>query len=103
VADQHQAPVGADLRERVTSLLRVEGARQRRMLARALALLSAPLPGRDLGRLSGTGLGAEEHLLEGRSHARQGDARRFSLTLAARGEPAFGVWARPVRLGLGVT
>ena len=73
------------------------------MRLQGLALAGAPLLGRDLGCLARTRLGAEENCLERHPHAHERRARGLCLMLATRGQPAFGVGARPVRLSLSVT
>src|SRR5206468_609283 len=75
-----------------------------RELARAqqLALRTVPLGHRELRGRSPARLRAEEHGVEVRSQPPQRDARGPRLALAASGQPALGVGARAVRLGLGM-
>src|ERR1039457_3347733 len=103
MTDEQQAPVGADLRQRLAGLTRVEAACERRGGPQAFALLVAPLPRSELRCLARTRLGAEQHNLEARTEPRQGEARGSRLALAARGQPPLSVRARAVGLGLRVT
>jgi len=103
MTDEQQAPVGSEPRQRVAGLARVEAARQRRMGPQALTLLPVPLCRRQLRRLARAHLGAEQHRLEARFQARDGDASGSRLALAARGQPALGIRARTVGLRVGVT
>jgi len=103
MTDEQQAPVSGRLRQGIAGLACVEAARQRRVGPQALALLGAPLPGGELRGLARTRLGAEQNDLEARSEPCQGEARGPRLALAARRQPALGVRACPVGLGLGVT
>jgi len=102
VADQQQPPVLADPGQSIAGIGPLKRACKRRMDAQAPALLLAPAGGRQLRRLPRPDLGAEEHLLEARAQAREGDARCARLRLAPLREPSLSVGASPVRLGLGV-
>jgi hypothetical protein len=103
VADEQQAAIFTGLLDRAGLLLSVEALRQRSVQLQALALITAPSGGGDLRGLLRALLGADEHQIEDGSHPRQSEARCSCLSLAALGQPALGVAARPVGLCLGVT
>jgi len=103
VPDEQHTPVGRHVRERGERVTRVEPASQRRVYDRQPALGGVPLLGGQLRGLLSTRLGAEQHGVEGSIEPRQGDPRRACLGFAPNGQPALGIRARSVRLGLGVT
>jgi hypothetical protein len=103
VSDEQQTPVGGDGSERLKGLTPIEAAGQRWVCSQPLSLLLAPLLGGQLGGLTGTRLGAEQHDIEVGFKERQGDARSACLRFAPHGQPALGVSARAMRLCLGVT
>ena len=102
MADDQQAPIGADLGGRLDRTLGVEAAGQGRVRPQQLALRAVPLGRSELRSCLRACLGAEEHGVKARSQAPQGQARGPRLALPARGQPALGVGARAVRLGLGM-
>jgi len=104
VPDQQQTTVlGRNTGQGSKRLGHVEPARQRRMLAQQRTLLRTPTLGRELGRLGGTHLGAEQHLIERDRQALNGDAGGARLVLPAPGQQPPRVGPRSVRLGIALT
>ncbi|HME01511.1 MAG TPA: hypothetical protein VKG38_00590 [Solirubrobacteraceae bacterium] len=101
--DEQDTPLGRHGAQRVEGLRGIEALSQWRVLLQRFALLLAPgLRGQFRG-LARTRLGAEEHRIEGRIEPRQGDARCACLGFAPSRQPAIGIGARAVRLGLCMT
>jgi hypothetical protein len=103
VAHEQQTAISADALEGLQRLLGTEPARQRRVLAQALSLLRAPRLGRQLRGLACPDLGAEEDRVEFHADPRERDSGSPCLAFATLGQPALGVVAGAMRLGLGVT
>jgi hypothetical protein len=73
------------------------------MDAQQSAIVLGPFSGRELCRLAGAHLGAEEDRLEARLHAGEGDTRQARLALAACSQPTLGIHASAMRLGVRMT
>jgi hypothetical protein len=103
VSYEQQAVIRTDAVQLLERLARVEPARQRPVLTKALALLRAPRLSRQLGGLACSDLRAEQHPIEFHADPSQRDSGGPGLAFAPLGQPAFGILARAMRLGLGVT
>jgi len=103
VPDEQDTPLGRHGAQRVEGLRGIEALSQWRVLLQRFALLLAPgLRGQFRG-LARTRLGAEQHHVEGHIEPHQGYARGARLSLAPSRQPAIGIRARAVRLGLCMT
>jgi len=102
VPDQQEAPIPLDGSHRLKRLHTVEAAREGCVLGELGTLGLRPALGRDLRRLARSDLGAEENPLEALLHLCDRDAGRTRLQLAPLGEPALGVLASTVGLGIRV-
>jgi len=103
VPDEQDAPLGRHGAQRVEGLRGVEALSQWRVLPQRFALLLAPGLRRQLGGFARARLGAEEHRIEGHIEPSQGDACGACLCFAPSRQPAIGIGARAVRLGLRMT
>jgi hypothetical protein len=103
VPDEQETPLGRHGAQRVEGLRGIEALSQWRVLPQRFALLLAPGLRGQFGGLARTRLGAVKHRIEAHIEPRQGDACRACLGFAPHREPAIGIGARAVRLGLCMT
>jgi len=103
VSDEQHPPIGAHPGEQVERLGSVEVSAERRMHRQQLLLLGRPALAGQLSGLARAYLGAEHDHLELGAHAADRAARGPRLGGAALGQPALGILAGAMRLGLCVT